>query len=157
MAVLLTTPGHVVHVDLADYGTIEPIRWNARIGKHSKTVYAYGFSRFHRKNVFMHKLILGNVDGPEVDHGDGNGLNNRRTNISWATGSQNCANRAAHSPANSGYRGVIKGGRSQKWIARIKHQGKTIQIGRFETKEEAARAYDERAVALWGRFAQTNF
>lgn len=152
VAILLTTPGLIAFVDAADYPLVEYVRWNARISKRSKTVYAYGFSRALRKCVFMHQLILGTVGGPETDHEDGNGLNNRRYNLREASGSQNCVNK---DHPKDGFRGISKRGR--KWAAKVKHLGKTIHIGTFSTEEEAAAAYDAKARELWGAFARTNF
>lgn len=149
--IIVLSRGYTAQVDRADYDVVEGIRWNP----HGKTpnIYAYGYSRAHGKNVFMHKLIMGDVDGPQVDHRDGNGLNNRRGNLREATGSGNCANRFHK---REGYRGVSEKD-SGKFTAKIKHAGKTTHLGTFATRDEAARVYDAKAREIWGEFARTNF
>jgi hypothetical protein len=46
---------------------------------------------------------------------------------------------------------------SKPWQARITFNRKTINIYAYKTEEEAARAYDKKAIELFGEFAQLNF
>jgi len=57
----------------------------------------------------------------------------------------------------SGYRGVIYRADGNKYEAEIKQDGKKKYLGRFDSKEEAAKVYDRKALELQGRRAKTNF
>lgn len=103
----------------------------------------------------MHRVILSAPKGVLVDHIDGNGLNNCRTNIRLVTVAQNNHRARLMSNNTSGYKGVVLC--QGKWMARIGFQRTRIQIGMFDTKEEAAKAYDEAARKYFGEFARLNF
>jgi hypothetical protein len=108
--------------------------------------------------VSMHRLILGIPPGACVDHKDGDGLNNRRINLRAATYSQNGINRGRPRNNTSGFKGVTRHSRTSKfWKAGIEINRKTVYLGRFQTAEEAARAYDSKAYEVFGEFAVLNF
>ena len=108
---------------------------------------------FGFRSVLMHQVITG---WPQTDHCDGDGLNNQRSNLREATGTQNNANRHKQaSPATSQYKGVHWNGR--KWEARIKDGPRQRRLGYFTSEEDAARAYDSAAIAAWGEYALLNF
>ena len=108
-----------------------------------------------RITIYMHHLILGKYPGAQVDHRDGDGLNNRRSNLRLATHSQNQANQLRLRPDNTtGFKGVIRC--RNKWQAKIWNCGKVVHLGTFSTAEQAAAAYDRKALELFGEFAATN-
>lgn len=107
------------------------------------------------KSLFMHRLILGANPGQTVDHIDRNGLNNVRSNLRFATRSQNCANRMLLKSNASGFKGVSWGSRGF-WRASVCCTGKQIFLGTYKNKVDAARAYDAAVVDLFGEFAVTN-
>jgi hypothetical protein len=111
--------------------------------------------------VLMHRLILEldgqNIDGLEVDHDNGNRLDNRRENLRPATKSQNMSNRGPFLNNKSGFKGVCWHKRRQKWIAQIHVSGKRTHLGYFDDPIAAARAYDAAALELHGAFARLNF
>lgn len=86
-----------------------------------------------------------------ADHISRDRLDNRRSNLRWATKKQNGANMQPR-PNSSGYRGVSRRGTRKKFQAII-----TLHLGTFDTAEEAARAYDAKAREIWGEFATLNF
>ena len=93
------------------------------------------------KNYQAHRLAILYTDGyfpPEdVDHIDGNGLNNRRNNLREVTAAENHKNRPMQSNNTSGAVGVCWHKKSQKWQAYIRVNGKAIYGGCFANKEDA--------------------
>ena len=108
-----------------------------------------------RKQVYMHRMLKSG--GLKVDHKDGDGLNNQRNNLRYATTAQNSWNCKMRSHNTTDYRCVylIDGGRY--YLATFEHEGKDVYCGRYKTAEEAARAYDKKVVGYRGKFAKTNF
>ncbi len=82
-------------------------------------------------------------DGYEIDHIDGNSLNNRIDNLRCVTSSENRKNRRMARNNTTGIVGVRQLRYGNKWGAHIKVEGKYIHLGTFDTKESAARARKE--------------
>jgi hypothetical protein len=143
--------GKVAIVDDLDYALLSQYKWKANGGYN--TWYAYRCEG--NKTIAMHREILCASKGVQVDHANGNGLDNRRINIRLCTQSQNNANIGKTSRNQSGFKGVTKSHR--KWVASLSKDGHKILIGSFNTKQEAAQAYDEAARKYHGEFAKTNF
>jgi hypothetical protein len=89
------------------------------------------------------------------DHRDGDTHNNRRSNLRFATQSQNTMNRRRNL-SKEGFKGVSTA-KGRRFRARIRVDGKTHYLGVFDNPEEAARAYDTAARELHGEFACLNF
>jgi len=96
----------------------------------------------------------GNMD---VDHANGNGLDNRRSNLRLCTTSENIQNQRPRKSGTSKYKGVGWFVRDSNWRVRIKVGDKQIHIGYFADEVEAAKAYDKMARQHFGAFARTNF
>ena len=103
--------------------------------------------------VAMHRLIAGAVDGEVVDHINGDGLDNRRSNLRRCSHRENMRNRRGH--GKRPFKGVEA--RGNRWRASIMLDGKAINLGRFDTAIEAAVAYDIGARERHGTFARLNF
>ena len=97
----------------------------------------------------MHRVILNAPPGVEVDHINGNGLDNRRSNLRLATRAQGQANRGRFKSNKSGYKGVHFDKQLGKW--------KLAFSAHFDTAEEAAQMYDRIARIVFGEYAKTNF
>lgn len=113
----------------------------------------YAVTSISGKTKFMHKMIL---EGEETDHINGDRLDNRRSNLRPANQSQNRFNSRVKKDSTNGYKGVYRNN-SVYWGARIQKDGKRLYLGNFPTKEDAARAYDEKAKELFGEYAWLNF
>ncbi|MBI1939152.1 MAG: HNH endonuclease [Ignavibacteriales bacterium] len=107
------------------------------------------------KKIYMHRQIAGFPLHLNVDHRDGNSLNNQKDNLRNCNQAQNMANRKAWESSTSTFKGVCKSG--EKWVARIGTNGSQIYIGTFDSEIGAALAYDKKAYELHGQFAVTNF
>jgi hypothetical protein len=109
-----------------------------------------------RRTIYMHREILKPGAGLDVDHANGDGLDNRRENLRPATPSQNSANFHRQSVFNShGYRGVKF--RKGRYSARCRFERRDYWLGTFDTAVEAARAYDAFIIEKFGPFARPNF
>ena len=103
----------------------------------------------HRIIFLMHRGYL-----PEqIDHIDGNGLNNDIENLRAATRSQNGSNRGAQKNNTSGFKGVSWHKKAQKWQAQIIADRKHRYLGYFDTPEAAHEAYKAAAIKLHKEFA----
>src|SRR5688500_491678 len=151
MAVIPLTQGYYALIDDDDFDWLSKLNWHAKV-RHTKvstTVYA-GTNiirdpcnwRNGYRWVSMHRLILNEPDG-EVDHINGDGLDNRRSNLRVCTHSENLRNRRPY--GRSKFLGVVfddsGGSWRQPWRANIGQR----RLGRFTTEEAAARAYDAAA------------
>ena len=148
--------GKCALIDGDDLPLVEGLRWHAyrdgRVWYAERNVWE-GPRRLHQK---MHRVILDAPAGIQVDHINGDGLDNRRCNLRLATRSQNGSNRRSKLGSSSSYLGVSLR-RNGTWRAQIAKHGKTVWLGAFKLEEDAARAYDEAAKAMHGEFARLNF
>lgn len=140
-------------VDAADAERVTALIWTAQRKKHL----TYAIATIDGRRVKMHQFLLGKEVGLEIDHKDGDGLNNRRDNLRHATHKQNLqSQRLRAGVKTSRFKGVSRKSSVGKWIAQIKVRGSTVQLGEFRTEEEAAIAYDAAALRYFAEFAKTN-
>jgi hypothetical protein len=125
--------------------------------KNENTIYAKAIVRDNKTRhiIKMHRVVTGVADGEEVDHIDGNGLNNQSHNLRICNRSQNTRNQHIRKNNKSGYKGVCAV-HYGKFSAQIMVNRKQIYLGRFETAEEASLAYNEACVKYHGEFARPN-
>ncbi len=162
--VMVLGRGFVCLVDEADISWLADYTWRAYSYKTKSDTgrswtYAVGRTTAYngvQKQVSMHRLVIGASPGQQVDHKNGNTLDNRRTNLRICTNAQNQHNRHAAS-GSSRYKGVHWDNGVGKWRASINPGGGTRYIGIFENEEDAARAYDARALHAFGEWAGLNF
>jgi hypothetical protein len=137
-------------LDTADIPVFLAYRWN---------VYRYGKGWYvttgmDNKTAYLHRFLLGNPEGMQVDHRNRNTLDNRRSNLRVCTPLQQSANTR---PKRDGkrFKGISRN--HLQWRAYICRDRKFYTIGNFATPEEAARAYDRVAWEWFGEFAYLNF
>lgn len=151
------TQGKVSIVDDGDFEKVSRYKWCYM--EQGDCHYAYRkMAIMHKQRItlLLHRFILDNPNGI-IDHVDGNGLNNTRCNLRLCTQSQNRANSRMWKRNKIGYKGVYLDMRDNKYESKIGFCGKRLYIGRYDTAIDAARAYDVKAVELFGEFAKTNF
>lgn len=148
------TRGHEAVIDAADVSIIGGFSWWAV--EKGNTTYAVRQSgpRTHRVTTYMHMAILPVAEGHLVDHRDGNGLNNRRSNLRAATVPQNQHNRPIGRKNTSGFKGVCWSKRDGRWQANIRINGKKRSLGLHSTAEEAHAAYAKASAELHGVFGR---
>ena len=110
--------------------------------------------RHYEHRIAWYMMTGDDPTGFEIDHINGNKADNRFSNLRLATSQTNKANCGLTSSNSSGFKGVHA--RGSCWIAGITFNRKLIHIGMFKTAEEAAKAYDAKAVELFGEYALTN-
>lgn len=151
------TRGLVAMVDQADADRVLAHRWHAHRPDPDGPHYAERTERRPdgtRGTVRLHAFLTG---WPLVDHVNGDGLDNRRSNLRPATDAQNGRNRGANRNNTSGYKGVSLDKRRGTWAAALWVAGRKHHLGTHATPEAAAHAYDHAAVELHGEFARLNF
>ena len=114
----------------------------------------------NRRQYLAHRLawlyVHGEWPNGQIDHINGDRLDNRIANLREADNAQNSQNRPQQSNNKSGFKGVFFNHRhSQPWQAQIMARGQRVQLGYFATAEEAHEAYKEAAARLHGEFART--
>lgn len=165
MKLIPLSAGLHAKVDDSDYEILSRFRWRAQVWRRRRKDGTIVENRYAARSggkrlILMHRAIMRDPPGREIDHRNGDGLDNQRGNLRIATHQQNQANRRSTRSA-SGFRGVRRdedrSGAKRQWRAYINYNGKPHHIGRFETPTEAARMYDQVAKIVWGEFATLNF
>jgi hypothetical protein len=140
---------HVL-VNEADADVVLRQTWRLFRGGSGTTLYAQRGNGRTGTHSLLHRDILGvpPFAGANVDHINGNGLDNRRENLRWVTHAQNMQNRKVHRHSATGVRGVDYVTADKCWRGRVRHNGRELWKRYFPTKEEAAAATQEARLRL---------
>lgn len=137
-------------------GSIAGWNWDGHYGRKGNVQITY-----NKQKYAAHRLVWLYVYGEwpenEIDHINRVRHDNRLCNLREATHSQNMANHAIRSTNKTGFKGVYFDKFCGKYRATCSVDGKRFYLGSFNTVEEAAIAYDEKAKELQGEFAVLNF
>ena len=124
-------------VDDEDYDLLNKDTWN-----HQKRGYATAFAWTddHKPTrKLMHRVVILAKKHQEVDHINGNPMDNRKSNLRFVTSSQNKTNTELRSDNKSGYRGVYWHPQHKLWWVYIKVNGRNCHFGLYPNIQEAAR------------------
>src|SRR5262249_52862467 len=115
------TKGFITLVSPEDAHLLQQRRWCAqRNSRRRNLVYAVAKKHKQRRNIFLHRQILGDAADVETDHKNHNGLDNRRSNLRPCPRNRNQAN--SQRKNKSGFRGVYL--YRKRWQAQITYKGK---------------------------------
>ena len=146
--VLSLTQDQIAIIDPENFNAASLFRWSA--SRSHSTWYVRQRQPRNTERPHLHAFLTGRKD---IDHINGNGLDNRQCNLRPSYGNNN-RNRHSH-PGSSLFKGVTwhKG----KWQASLKINGVSLYLGRFAVEEDAARAYDTAAREHHGAYGRYNF
>jgi hypothetical protein len=156
MAEVILASGQAAEVDKKDFWTVACHAWHLHQKKGRRTRYAAAL--FKKKTILMHRFILGIESLPrrvQIDHINGNGLDNRRCNLRIVDQRHQSMNVPPQRNKAVPFKGVSR--KRGKFQASIRVDYRSIYLGTFESAEDAARAYDEAARKHFGEYAYTNF
>lgn len=144
-----TSKGEEFYFDLEDYDKIKDYCWY-------KTYYGYIATRerYSKKHIFLHRLVLNYNGDMDIDHIDGNQLNNCKNNLRICYHKDNMKNQKKRVTNKSGVIGVHWDKSRNKWCATLKIDGKDVLRKRFNTIEEASQARREAEEKYFGEFAR---
>jgi hypothetical protein len=151
----LADGGHAV-VDAADVDFLSLLSWYRKRSGRNRREYAASNLPGGGK-ISMHRLLMLAGAGERVDHRDGDGLNNRRSNLRLASSADNARNQRRRR-GRVLYKGVTfrRNSPGRPWVANLGGHRTGAYLGSYRTAEEAALAYDIAALERWGEFAHTN-
>jgi len=153
MKVVMLSRGLTSVIDARDYNLVSGFKWIAVKG--GKGFYAVTSRGPDGKPISLHRFLINPRDGNEVDHINGDSLDNRRCNLRECSHKENLRNKKKQPDTTSRFKGVSRT-KSGRWLSQIEQNGVQLKIGSFSSEFEAARAYDRAAKVLFGAFAKTN-
>jgi hypothetical protein len=154
LAYITLTKGYEAVIDAADISLVFGCNWGALVKP--TTVYAVRSetkTKGRRRKIYMHRIIMNAPKDMQVDHIDGQGINNTRANLRLATNAQNGHNSRVKRNSKSGLKGAWLDKQSGKFRSSILINGQRIRLGSFGTPEEAHAAYCAAAKETQGAFA----
>lgn len=141
-------------IDDEDYEYLNQFKWHFSSRYAMRKIWLKDEKRY--KSIPMHRLILNNPKNLDIDHIDGDGLNNQKSNLRACTHAQNLINRPKQKNNTSGFKGVYWNKWVNKWFASIMVNQKSINLGFCSSKEEAAKIYNDAAIKYFGNYAYLN-
>lgn len=151
--ILTKIPLRNTEKNIVDYAQIDEDEFNKVSRYNWSKVGNYAIGTVSGKRILMHQFIMGKAPkGQVIDHKDKDGLNNTKSNLRFATFSENSQNRDKKDGSTSNYIGVIWHTSHKKWVA----WSSTTYLGCFDDEEEAARKYDTYTFIKHGPDSATN-
>lgn len=143
-------------IDIEDYEKVKKYHWN---NSSLNYTISHIFSNKKHKSIPLHRLIMGVEDKKtkiNIDHINGNVLDNRKCNLRFATQMQNCWNRRLKCTNTSGVTGVRREHKGNTWHAEIMVNYKIINLGNYRDINEAIKARKEAEIQYFGEYRRKN-
>lgn len=151
IVVIPLTKGYSAIVDASDIDLVRHNNWCSSVA-HNGSVYAVRRRGVKGPLERLHRVIMAPPPGMEVDHINGDPLDNRRSNLRIASHAQNMKNMKRHVDNLTGFKGVTFDKNTGKWVARIMVDGVKHSLGQHHSPEVAYAAYCDAAASLHGPF-----
>lgn len=151
MSYIQLTRNSFALVDTDDFCTLNVFKWHC-----SNSGYAVRtpWPLQKPKHLLMHRIIMNCPKGKQVDHINGNRLDNRKSNLRIVDEIYNHFNIAKRKTNKSGYKGVDWRPTRNKWRVRIVANKKSYALGHYSNLEDAIKAYEEGSKKYHGEFAR---
>lgn len=149
MKTISLTRGKTTKIDDDDFELVSKYTWHC-----TEHGYASTRRKDNRKFLYLHRFIMKARKGEEVDHRNGDRLDNRKSNLRICDRTSNSRNTSAHRDNKTGYKGVYFDKRTMRFCARIMVSGKTFFLGRHDSAKKAHEAYKKAAVLYHKNFAK---
>lgn len=151
------TQGQVALVDAEDIVWLTQYGWH--FAKRNDGKGGYVKCKINGRQEYMHTVVMRRygrlLEGCEIDHRNGNGIDNRKRNLRVCQHHQNLANQRRRSDNTSGVKGVHFFQCTRRWQAYITVRGKRKHLGYFSTRTEAKKVREQAAQNEFGEFACT--
>lgn len=142
---------HETHNMMKELGRYWYVR---RVSHKNGRIENYVVSRIEYKTISLHRLIMNPKDEEIVDHIDGDGLNNLKSNLRIVEVRQNNMNKGLAKNNSSGYTGVGWSKEKMKWQARIQKDGVSIHLGFFDELSDAIDSRKEAEIKCFGKYSR---
>jgi hypothetical protein len=154
MSLTIQWKEHEVIIDEEDKDLFFSRSWG--IHKKSNTCYLRYRHSGKKLSLFFHRELMKASLNYQIDHINGNGLDNRKSNLRICAFSDNMKNNHGHKKRYSKFKGAFYRPKLDKWVSMITKDRKQYYLGLFKTEQEAAKAYNEAALIYHGNFANIN-
>jgi hypothetical protein len=153
--------GKEILVDAEDFKRISQHSWRLSYSQTKRAIRTQVCVQtdIDYKTVKLHRFIVNAPEDFDVDHKNGNPLDNRKENLRVCTRSSNLQNASKYQRkggTSSRYKGVSWHKAAKKWEAGLQVDGKRKWLGLFDLEIDAAKAYNEAASQYFGEFARIN-
>ena len=140
-------------IDVSSIDLLKKSKWSVHTNNGKK--YARQTSLYGRR--FMHHVIMGKKEGLEVDHINGDGLDNRKSNLRFCTHRENLLNKGFYKNNKTGFKGIgFIDGLGYYGVIHLAN-GHKKRSKKFSNAIDAAKARDELAKKFYGKFTRLNF
>lgn len=130
-------------IDLDDINKTSQYKWSLN---------NKGYIRNTKNNLLLHRFIMDCPKDMEVDHINHNPLDNRKSNLRICTHQQNLRNKSLQCNSTSGIVGVSWSKTFNKWKSYIMIDNKYINLGLYNTKEDAIKARERAEIEYFGEY-----